>query len=119
MFAAQSTGGQHIITQRKKLKDANFSDQQADAIIEVCVSVAPGLATKSDLELFSTELRNDIAAFSTELRNDLAAFKTELRNDIAAFRVETRVFFVIILFIVSANSGSPVVAFLKRSDLLK
>ena len=46
-----------MITQRRKLKDAKFSDMQADTILEVTETVGPDLGTKSDLTLFKVETR--------------------------------------------------------------
>ena|SRR5271165_2050909 len=59
----------------KRLREAGFSDPQAEALVATMQEAAQGadLATKADLTELRTELKADIAALRSELR------ETELR----------------------------------------
>jgi hypothetical protein len=69
----------------QKLKSAGFTEQQAEAQVQVLSEIAAGnLATRLDI----TELKRDIEALRLATRADIAELKTELKTDIAVLKAE-------------------------------
>jgi chromosome segregation ATPase len=63
----------------KKLKEAGFTEQQAEAQVEVISEVLQSnLATKLDIAELKSELKSDIAELKSELKSDVAELKTEI-----------------------------------------
>ena len=71
----------------KRLRDAGFTDQQAETVTDVLresrEADLAGLATKADLALLGSELRAELAQVRTELgglaaKADLVQVRTEL-----------------------------------------
>ncbi|KAL3135063.1 hypothetical protein ABBQ32_008008 [Trebouxia sp. C0010 RCD-2024] len=80
--AVCASNTRQLIDQRKQLKNAGFSDAQADAIL----IVAEGPVTESEGPL------------------------TVNKNDLAYFRTENRLFFLLLVFVIcfSAPTGTPI-----------
>jgi multidrug efflux pump subunit AcrA (membrane-fusion protein) len=83
----------------KRLREAGFSDPQAEALVATVQEAAEGaeFATKADLGDMRAELKSDIAELRAELKSDiaelraeLAEVRAELKADIAAVRSELR-----------------------------
>jgi hypothetical protein len=69
----------------KKLKDAGFTEQQAEAQVEVISGLlGSSLATKLDI----AEVKHDIEALRLATKADIDELKTELKTDIAGVRTE-------------------------------
>jgi hypothetical protein len=69
----------------KKLKDAGFTEQQAEAQVEVISGLlGSSLATKLDI----AEVKHDIEALRLATKADIAELRTELKTDIAGVRTE-------------------------------
>ncbi len=67
----------------KRLRAANFSEAQAEAMVEaIAAVVTEQLATKGDI----AELRLEIEAVKRELKGDIDAVKRELKAEIDAVR---------------------------------
>jgi DNA-binding transcriptional MerR regulator len=83
----------------KRLREAGFSDPQAEALVATVQEAAEGsdLVTKADLgearaelETEISELRAELKADISELRAELKADISELKADVAAVRSELR-----------------------------
>ncbi len=80
----------------KRLKEAGFSEQQAEALAEAEVELfETTLASKQDIgelkreiEAVRTELKREIEAVRTELKREIEAVRTELKHEIEAVRTE-------------------------------
>ena len=73
------------------LKSRNFSDQEAQEVVDFVESSAKdGLATKEDIHGLKTEFKEDIQALRTEFKEDIYALRTELKEDIQALRTELK-----------------------------
>ena len=78
----------------KRLRGAGFSEEQAEAVVEVVTqAVEGGVATKADVHEVGhavaevrAELKQDIA----ELRQEIAEVRSELKQDIADLRTELK-----------------------------
>ncbi len=76
----------------KRLREAGFSDPQAEAVIATVQEAAEGaeLATKADLSDMRADLKAEIAELRAELRAGIAELRAELRAEIAALHGELR-----------------------------
>jgi coiled-coil family 90 protein len=76
----------------KRLREAGFSDPQAEAVVATVQEAAEGadLATRSDLAELRSEIKFDLAELRAELKAELAELRVELRAEIAAVRAEMR-----------------------------
>ena len=82
----------------KKLREAGFTEQQAEAQAEALRAVVDeNLATKYDIELVRRDvkelevaLRNDLKGSEVALRNDLKGSEVALRNDLKEMEVALR-----------------------------
>jgi hypothetical protein len=72
----------------RRLREAGFTDPQAEAVIATVQEAAEGseFATKGDLDESRSELKAEIAALRAELKADVP----ELRSDNAALRSTLR-----------------------------
>jgi DNA-binding transcriptional MerR regulator len=72
----------------KRLREAGFSDPQAEAVIATVQDASEGadLVTGADLGAVRAELKADIA----ELRAELGEVRAELKADIAGLRAELK-----------------------------
>jgi peptidoglycan hydrolase CwlO-like protein len=74
----------------KRLKEAGFSDSQAEAVTTVFRDVRAAdlgnLATKADIQ----EVRAEIQAMRAEVRAEIQAVRVEVRTDIQSVRAEVR-----------------------------
>jgi DNA anti-recombination protein RmuC len=72
----------------KRLKEAGFSEAQAEAVTDVVREVRESdiahLATKADLLITKTELQTSIS----EIRAELQELRTELQTSVAGIRAE-------------------------------
>jgi len=76
----------------KRLREAGFTDPQAEAVVAAVQDAAEGaeFATKGDLGEARTELKAEIAELRTELKAEIAELRTELKAGIAAVRSALR-----------------------------
>ena len=76
----------------RRLRDAGFSEPQADAVVAAVQEAAEGTdaATKGDLVEVQNLLKVDIAEVRTGLKADIAEVRTGLKADIAEVRSELR-----------------------------
>jgi DNA-binding transcriptional MerR regulator len=76
----------------KRLREAGFSDPQAEAVIATVQDASEGadLVTAADLGAVRAELKADIAELRAELKADIAELRAELKAGIAAVRSELR-----------------------------
>lgn len=80
----------------KRLKEAGFSEQQAEALAEAEADLfETTLASKQDIadlkreiETARTELKREIEAVRTELKHEIETVHTELKREIEAVRVK-------------------------------
>ena len=93
------------ISAAKRLRDAGFNADQAQAIVEGMHQAATAdrneLATKADI----AATKADIAALRAESKADVAALKTELKADVAAVRIEMRIYGILIVAIAGKLFG--------------
>jgi hypothetical protein len=79
----------------KRLREAGFTDPQAEALIATVQQAAAGadLATKSDLAELRTKLEADIAALRSEFRGELREVELRLEAKIreAELRLEAKI----------------------------
>ena len=69
----------------KRLRGAGFSEEQAEAVVEVVTqAVEGGVATKADVH----EVGHAITEVRAELKQDMADLRAELKQDIAEVRSE-------------------------------
>jgi DNA-binding transcriptional MerR regulator len=98
----------------KRLREAGFTDPQAEAVIASVQEAAEGaeFATKRDLQELRSELKADIAALRSELRetelrleakleairSEMLAMKADMRSDMLAIKADilNRVFGLIL-----------------------
>lgn len=65
----------------KKLKDAGFTEQQAEAQVQLLAGILQSnLATKRDIEVLRLATKADIAELRTELKTDIADVRTEIER---------------------------------------
>jgi DNA-binding transcriptional MerR regulator len=66
----------------KRLREAGFSEPQAEAVIAAVRegTEQAGVATKADLAELRTELKAEIGELRTELKADIADLRSELRQ---------------------------------------
>ena len=77
------------LTYAKKLQEAGFTAQQAEAQAEALRAVVDeNLATKRDLKDLEAALRTDLKEMETALRTDLKEMEAALRSDLK--ELETR-----------------------------
>ena len=79
----------------KKLKNAGYTDAQAEALVEAQADVFRGmldstLTTKVEFKAGIQEVRSEIAAVRTELKKEIAELRTELKGEIAELRTELK-----------------------------
>ena len=79
----------------RKLEDARFSREQAEAVAEAFADATTGtLASKTDLELSTNTLRSEIQAISDALRAEMKttadALRAEMKTTADALRAEMR-----------------------------
>ena len=78
----------------KKLKEAGFTEQQAEAQTTLLMEVIAGeLATKHDIETIKHDIETvklDIENVRAELKRDIETLRTELKHDIETLRAETK-----------------------------
>jgi hypothetical protein len=69
----------------KKLKEAGFTEQQAEAQTALLTDVIAGeLATKRDIETLRRDietLRRDIETLRAELKRDIETFRADMKHD--------------------------------------
>ena len=71
----------------KKLKEAGFTEQQAEAQTALLTDVIAGeLATKRDIET----VKRDIENVRAELRRDIETLRAELKRDIETLRADMK-----------------------------
>lgn len=71
----------------KKLKDAGFTEQQAEAQVEVLVEIIESnLVTKRDLKEVEAALKLDIA----EVKRDVEALRLATKHDLEVLKQELR-----------------------------
>lgn len=75
----------------KRLREAGFTEPQAEAVIAVVQDAAQGadLATKGDLAGLRGKLEAEIAGLRAELKAEIAASRAELRE--VELRLEARI----------------------------
>jgi len=66
----------------KKLTAGGMSQELAEIVAELINSSNDNLATKSDLAVVKSELKQDISDLRTELKQDISDLRTELKQDI-------------------------------------
>ncbi len=71
----------------KRLREAGFSDSQAEAVITTVQEASAGadLATKRDLDDVRTELRSEIREAELRLEAKIEAAKTDIMNRVVGF----------------------------------
>jgi ketosteroid isomerase-like protein len=82
----------------KRLKEAGFSEQQAEALAEAEADLfETTLASKQDIadlkreiETARTELKREIEAVRTELKHEIETVRTELKREIETVRTELK-----------------------------
>ncbi len=76
----------------KRLREAGFSDPQAEAVVATVQEAAEGadLATRSDLAELRSEIKFDLAELRAELKAAIAELRAELKAELAELRVELR-----------------------------
>jgi DNA-binding transcriptional MerR regulator len=74
----------------KRLREAGFSDPQAEAVIATVQEASEGadLATKADIGEIRSAFRLDITELRAELKADIFELRAELKADIAELRAE-------------------------------
>lgn len=84
---------------RRRLLEAGFPDQQADALTEEIANIVTGeLATKADLRELRNEMADRFGAVQSEItdtrnevivvKGEIAGVRVELQGEIVAFRAE-------------------------------
>ena len=66
----------------KKLTAGGMSQELAEIVAELINSSNDNLATKSDLAVVKSELKQDISDLRTEPKQDISDLRTELKQDI-------------------------------------
>jgi DNA-binding transcriptional MerR regulator len=76
----------------KRLREAGFTEPQAEAVIATVQEAAEGaeFATKGDLGEARTELKAEIVELRTDLKAEIAELRTELKAEIAELRTELK-----------------------------
>jgi len=74
----------------KKLTAGGMSQELAEIVAELINSSNDNLATKSDLAVVKSELKQDISDLRTELKQDISDLRTELKQDISDLRTELK-----------------------------
>ena len=86
------------ITEVRRLRDAGFGQDQAEALARsIHAGVTGGVATKADLAMAGAGLRADMERLGGELRTEIASvrteiadLRTELKGDHADLRTELK-----------------------------
>ena len=86
------------ISAAKRLRDAGFNADQAQAIVE-------GMHQAATADRNELATKADTAALKAELKADVAALKTELKADVAAVRIEMRIYGILIVAIAGKLFG--------------
>ncbi|BCM87492.1 DUF1640 domain-containing protein [Methylobacterium indicum] len=78
----------------RTLRDkAQLSPEQAEGFaVAVSEAVQGDLATKADLQILDTGLRNEMQSLRSELKNDMQSLRTELKSELreSEARLETK-----------------------------
>jgi hypothetical protein len=75
----------------KKLEQAGFSRDQAEATINVFFQFMDyNFATKSDLSDAKSEIKSEMVNLRTELKTEISELRTELKSEIAELRTELK-----------------------------
>ena len=78
----------------RNLKEAEFREQQAVAIVETIRDAQTEFATRDDLyaglEKLELILRGEISEFRSEMRGEISEFRSEMRGEISESRSEMR-----------------------------
>jgi len=75
----------------KMLQNEGFTKEQAETTIQILVEVMESkLATREDMQIFTSSLRAEFEAFRFEIRTDFETFRSEMRAEFEAFRSEMR-----------------------------
>ena len=78
----------------KKLQQAGFTEQQAEAQTTLLLDVIAGeVATKRDIETVRLDIETvklDIENVRAELKRDIETLRTDLKHDIETLRAETK-----------------------------
>jgi len=66
----------------RRLREAGFSEPQAEAVVAVVQEAAEGadLVTNAELAIFKSEVRAEFAAVRSEVRAEFAAVRAEMRE---------------------------------------
>ena len=104
----------------KRLKDAGFTDVQAETVSDVVREVREldiaSLATKADLLMTKADLRNELLTTKADLRNELLTTKAELQTSIAQIKTEIAELksdLLRYIVTISLGTGALVVALIK------
>jgi hypothetical protein len=75
----------------KKLEQAGFSRDQAEATINVFFQFMDyNFATKSDLSDAKSEIKSEMVNLRTELKTEISELRTELKSEVAELRTELK-----------------------------
>ena len=72
------------------LKEAEFREQQAVAIVETIRDAQIEVATRDDLLATRDDLRAELEKLKLTLRGEISEFRSEMRNEIDSLRGEMR-----------------------------
>ena len=72
----------------RNLKEADFREQQAVAVVETIRDAQIEFVTKGDLLATRDDLRTELEKLKLTLRGEISEFRSEMRNEINSLRSE-------------------------------
>lgn len=72
----------------RNLKEADFREQQAVAVVETIRDAQIEFVTKGDLLATRDDLRTELEKLKLTLRGEISEFRSEMRNEIDSLRSE-------------------------------
>lgn len=70
----------------RKLRDAGFTERQAETLVEVISDAIGGLMTKAELDAAPANIKAEFAAFKRDMKAEFAALKANIKAEFATVR---------------------------------